>query len=506
MRSSILLLILWVSSLTLSHSQTFFQGGFSSINASFAGQGKEFDRYQVYLTKKPGTTSNFFFVNLVDGSGSLLNSIELEKPLDWFPVDFVVNATKLFLFFNQINREDGTSSSGAVLLDFDSQLESDEYNFDNISIGEWAGNEEKGATLQSFEKALESFRDPRTHVPFELKYYLAGSPSGNNLLLYRFDYSQEHLEANLLWIDSEMKVLSKKSMRIDEARVNVGIYINDKAEVYVLNTDALGLMELVRFDSSLQDFDFLQVPPGHAMRDDFILNFQDDRTVFVACRVDYEGEFEGIFYAKFNFNDAEVERVHFYQISDEIKEKVDSINISNYGKALDWDDFHLVFFRAFNEEELLVGIEEVMIESSGKKYFPWQIDAPSVFIAQKSVIMDGMMGLFSFNIYDELRWSFWIPKEGKQSLDKYAFLPNFNTDFKGGDRIGFYLRGISKDSWLKYVDFDYYYALDPKEKAIGLVNPGNLYFPGILFSSSIDAVILPFENKDGSAGLEKISK
>ncbi len=485
----------------LAYGQAVFKGDFSSVNPSFVGQNRSIHGYRAFLTKEKGDGSNTYFLNLVGENGALEKSIEFSRLKNWFPVDLSEYGDDLVLFFNQIDRETRKSTSGALIIDIEDEEISDEIQFDDVFIGEWAGNDAKGATLQSFERAMESFRDPGLSIPFDYKFFLAHSPSGDQHLLYRYDYSKEDLFARILWLNESLEVTNQKELMLDQGRVNVALYVNDVSDLFVLNTDALGLMELVKFDSSLQDFDFLQVPPGHAARDDFILKFLTDDLVFVASKVDYEGEFEGVFYAKFNFVEGDVDRIHFFKVEDELKERVDSINMAAYGENVDWDEFHLVLFEAYNEEELLIGIEEVHIESSGKKYYPWQIDEPTEFQAHKSVIMDGMIGLFSFNLYDENRWNFWIPKKGKNDILKYAVLPNFQTDFEGGDRIAFYERNYEKSAEIKRVDFDYYYALEPKEEMISIGEKNANYFPGLLFKGSENAVLLPYETKNGSAGI-----
>ena len=474
------------------------------MNPSFVGQNKNLNGKRCFLTQQNGDSENTYFLNLLGPEGDLLSSIEFSRPKEWFPVDAVTLGERIALFYNQIDRQNRSSSAGALIIDPGEEEIVDELIYGSQFIGDWNGNDKKGATLQTFEKALESFRDPSLSVPFDFKYFLAHSPLDNQHLLYRYDYSRDELFLKIKWLNDDLEVINEKELMIDEGRVNVAIYVNNKAELFVLNTDALGLLELVRFDSSLQDFDFLQVPPGHTMRDDFMFKFLDDDNVFVASKVDYEGELEGLFYAKFNFKEGDVDKIHFFQIEDELKESVDSLNEAVYGEGVDWDEFHLVIFESYNEEELLLGIEEVHIESSGKKYYPWQIDAPSEFQVHKSVMLDGMIGLFSFNIYDENRWLYWIPKKGKSDINNFAYLPNFQTNFSGGDRIDFFLRNQEKSSELRKANFDYYYALEPSEKTLEAPQKNSSYFPGLMFSTKSGKLMMPFESKDGSTGVSEI--
>ncbi len=455
----------------------------------------------IYLTRSNGESANIFFIQGISNSGDLSFTIELDKPKDWFPVELFASEQGLFLFYNQINREERSSEMGILVLNPDEEDIKNEFLFDGYKVGEWAGNKTKGATLETFAGAKEGFIDPLEHIPFDYKYRISHSPSKGYHLVYRFDYSRPGLFVNLWWLDANMKMVATNELRIDDSRVNVEIAINDKADIFVLNTDALGLMELIKFDSTLEDFDLLEVSPSHAMRDDFKLRFVSDEEVLVASKVDYEKETEGVFYAKFNFNTEEVERINFFQIEDELKDKVDSISKAEYGQKVDWDEFHLLYFDFFNEEELLLGIEEIGIESQGKKYFPWQIDAPNEFRPTKSAIFDGMIGLFSFNIYDELRWMFWLPKSGKDDINRVAYLPNMSTDFSGGDRISFFYADPKKDAPLRKTNFDYFYAQEPNTEEYSGSQSSRKYLTGISFHSE-GKWHVPFEGKNGSSGIE----
>jgi hypothetical protein len=498
----ILFLFLGVSFGSLSQGE--FNGNFSEVNHSFSGQGISFQDHKVFLTQKPTEQGNVFFLNMVSNDGIRGSVMEFERSKDWFPVDLTCYDDRLFLFYNKINRESRASEKGVLIFDPESEEIVDEIGFETDVINEWNGNSSKGATLESFPKAIETFRDPLTCVPFELKYYVSHSTEGKNHLLFRYDYSRENLYVKLVLLDYQLNVLSRKELRIDESRVNVGLFVNNLADIFVLNTDALGLMELVMFDSSLQNFDLLEISPSHAMRDDYILRFQSDYKIFIASKVDYEGELEGVFYAKFNFGIKEIEKINFFHIDDEIKDFADSINHAEFGSKVDWDEFHLVLLESYNEEELLLGIEEIGIESGGKKYYSWQIDSPNDYRPNKSMVFDGMIGLFSFNYYDELRWAYWIPKFGKIDINKLSFPPNFKTGYSGGERIGINFRTMKKGTELERVGFDYFYALEPTLNNFEITSSSQLFIPGLSFFSRQGNWILPYEKRSGNSGFLSI--
>ena len=307
---------------------------------------------------------------------------------------------------------------------------------ESYTVAAWNENIHKGKVKESFIDVICEHTNAPFITPFEYKHHLVFSPDGTKFLSYVFNYGASSLTANVNIYDAYGNKLKSGKVGIDNEYVNYGIYINNKAELFVLNASNGGKVNFIKFDVDTKDFSIVELPATSFQKDDFHVRFLSDNKIVVGnTELNYKGAFSGILYSVFDFESQKVEKSIFQEYNATMKAKhVEARKaIKSIKNEENWLDYDLVYFNLEQDGRIIFVLEKRSLYADGYPHIArGTFDKSHNQALEGHVQAEGII-MFSFNAADELIWTAYHPKNqvypASDGLNSISFvLDNMQAD------------------------------------------------------------------------------
>lgn len=317
-------------------------------------------------------------------------------------------------------------------------------------------NKTKAELIADENLRIASLRHPDVEAKYDFRYFIDRSTNGHYYLLYRYDFSKESLYLNYQIMDSLMNLVKEENLMIDDNKYLYESKINNYGDVFVSYYSGIGDIEVLRFPLKSDDFDLLHVTAENSVRDDLTMHFGDGLKVYLACKSEIDENFYGALYMLMDFEELIIERVHFERMPEEFKDIADSIfSLHEYKHyTRDWSKFNLTDFRVFNDNELLLVYELMDLRHSGHVFNEIDFTDNLLWHHHKTKISSGPVMIFSFDQYDELRWSKYIYKEHVSHEMVFPTGSSFHAYSPKEDQINFQIAD-KEGSYSYHMDYVY---------------------------------------------------
>jgi hypothetical protein len=261
---------------------------------------------------------------------------------------------------------------------------------DSATVDRWLDAPEKGKVHQDFETSIRTAGKANEFPPLEYQYQVQFSPDSRKALVYRYDYSQPTLLADVTIVDEQLQVLRRFQLPIDPYMTNRGLFINNRGDIFILNTDAEDGIHLLRYQPEREEADLLSVSASSARRTGLLLKFFTDTILYLANTAhDSKGNFGGITYSRFNFSTDQVEAVHFYSPSYDVSQQL---------KTLTSPGFYEPVQLSIQENGLVeIQLEKRTLTGNSFTYDPYAISRPENWQPRKIRVQSGGRVRFQFD-------------------------------------------------------------------------------------------------------------
>jgi len=307
---------------------------------------------------------------------------------------------------------------------------------ESYTVGAWAENSHKGKVKESFLDVICEHISAPFITPFEYKHHVSFSPDGKMFVSYVYNYGEKALTASVNIYDTAGNKIKSGKVGIDNDYVNYGLFINNKAELFILNASNGGKVNFIKFNLETKDFVLVELPASGSQKDDFHVRFLTDDKVLVGNTVlSYKGSFTGVAYSVFDFAAQKVEKTIFKEYDAAMKAKYLEArkNLKSIKDEENWMDYDLTHFNLEADGQVLFVLEKRVLHGEGYPHI-----SRSTFDKSHTEAIDGHVQaegiiMLSFNAKDELAWSVSHPKNqvypASDGLSSISFvLDNMQSD------------------------------------------------------------------------------
>ncbi|HSZ71058.1 MAG TPA: hypothetical protein VK750_00175 [Cytophagaceae bacterium] len=285
-------------------------------------------------------------------------------------------------------------------------------------VNPWSKEMSKASVEESFQSAINSCQ-PRDFVtPLEYNYQVQFSPDNRKFIVYIYDYSQKYLVAQAAVYDTKLELLFKGIVPIDNNFVNYGLYINNRAELFILNADRMGRIALIRYNMETKDNVFLDIASSASKRYNFKLKFLNDDEVYVVNLSSKSNKLAGFMYSKFNFKEKAIDKINHQELSEGIVQTSKALRTNNkeYDAEDDWLNYNIsdVYLNEF--EKIIVVLEKQQIISTMFNYQPGSVNNIDNWYEKTGRVNTGPVILYAFNNEDVLLWETYHLKDQSNDI------------------------------------------------------------------------------------------
>ncbi len=279
---------------------------------------------------------------------------------------------------------------------------------DDYPVGQWDENPHKGKVKETFVDVICEHTSADFVTAFEYTHHLQFSPDGSKFISYVFNYGEHALTANVGMYDNSGNLIKKGKVGIDNDYVNYGIYLNNKGDLFILNSNGGGKVNFIRFDMDTKDFVILELPSTNFQKDDFHVRFLTEDKILVGnTEVNSRGLFSGVMYSVFDFENQKIEKSIYKEYDAELRAKhLEARKASKLIKGEEtWLDYDLTHFALEANGDIVFVLEKRTLYAEGYPHI-----SRGTFDKSHKQELDGHIQaegiiLLSFNAKDELQWS-----------------------------------------------------------------------------------------------------
>ena len=307
---------------------------------------------------------------------------------------------------------------------------------ESYTVGAWDENPHKGKVKESFLDVICEHTSAPFITPFEYKHHVSFSPDGKLFISYVYNYGEKSLTASVTIYDTAGNKIKSGKVGIDNDYVNYGLFINNKADLFILNASNGGKVNFIQYNLETKDFVLLEMPASGSQKDDFHVRFLTDEKVLVGnTTLSYKGAFMGVMYSVFDFSTQHIEKTIFKEYDAAMKAKhVEARkNVKSIKDEESWMDYDLTHFDLEADGQVLFVLEKRVLHAEGYPHI-----SRSTFNKSHNESLDGHVQaegivMMSFNSKDELAWFTYHPKNqvypATDGLNSISFvLDNMQTD------------------------------------------------------------------------------
>lgn len=371
---------------------------------------------------------------------------------------YLLKNDELILFITQSDEKNQIAELQAWYYDLSDGTQKLKKTIHKVSVGEWKPTFGKAGAKESFSNALISNINSGVTAPLQYQFQIEYSPSKQRILSYIFDYSQTNLVANAKIMDLEFQKLDSGIVPIDNGYMNYGVGLNDKNEVFILNSNRGGKIVVVKYHLSTRENQFLDIQTASSKRDNLTMKVIKDEIVYVANLNKRDGVLLGVTYAKFNFSTNLIDKVHFHEFSPSLKSGVINTEKSmkiNFNE--DWKNYDITDFQVNQFEKVVIILEKRWLNLGDATYNPEAQNDLENWKLRTGTAITGNMLIFSFNAADNLMWENYIVKRQETMLTLGLTNSSYTADFELDDRISFLYTEAGKGGALneiRYLEID----------------------------------------------------
>ena len=257
---------------------------------------------------------------------------------------------------------------------------------ESYPIAAYVDSDHRGSVKESFIDIICEHTTPSFVTPFEYKHNIRFSPDESKFVSYIFNFSEKALSANVCVYDNTGKLLNKGKVTIDNGYVNYGIYLNDRGQLFIINANSIGKVNVIRMNLDTREFDVIEIPGSNYKKDELIAHFVNNDILYIAAVELYEEKLVGATYARVNFETLQLDKNVFDKFDATVFATVSegrkaNKNIKGEENWIDYDLSHL--FVSENEEIVLV-IEKRSLYADGYPHI-----APGTFDKKHQVEVNG---------------------------------------------------------------------------------------------------------------------
>lgn len=342
---------------------------------------------------------------------------------------------------------------------------------ESYEVQDWELHPHKGRVKESFIDVICEHVNPDFITPFEYKHNIKFSPDHSQFVSYVYNYGEQNLTATVSIYDRECKLKKRDKISIDNDFTNYGFYINNIGELFIVNANKFGQVNLIRYEPGTKDFELLQLPGSSLMKDDFTLQFTGNDVVYLANSEMAQEKIMGILVARFDFEKNTVDE-YLHLFDGDFKAKV-AKERKEFGKIRgeeDWKGYDITeFILAADNSSYIVlekhmlyadgypNIERDVFDKSHKKQIDGHVNAEGIIIVK-------------LNPTGSLAWQNYIPKNqiypALDGLNTISY--SLNEDIKELRMIyayGHSMDGVIHD--IRYVTIDKETGLISKNTDLG---------------------------------------
>jgi hypothetical protein len=122
--------------------------------------------------------------------------------------------------------------------------------------------------------------------------------------------------------DNTGKQLSKGTVTIDMGYVNHGIYLNNKGEIFIINANSVGKVNVIRMNLETRAFDVVEIPGSNFKKDELMVQFVNDDVLYVAAVELSQEKIIGVTYSRANFATLTLDKNIFDRFDEVVQNKV----------------------------------------------------------------------------------------------------------------------------------------------------------------------------------------
>jgi hypothetical protein len=225
-------------------------------------------------------------------------------------------------------------------------------------------------------------------------------------MVYQYVYSLSTLQTSVRILDQKLNEVWKGVIPIDNNFISQGLYVNNDLSIYILNSDRMGRIVVVKYDRVSNNHILMDVNSGTNKRESFKLKFLNDSCLYVANLV-YQGDkLNGLMYSKFNFSNRLVEKINVHHLSSGIDQTAQLLRKNNKlaNTSENWMHYYLTDFILNEYEKVIFVIEKRQIESPTLNYkMGTTVDIKNYGEKIAKVRVESIV-LCSMNKEDQLLW------------------------------------------------------------------------------------------------------
>lgn len=257
---------------------------------------------------------------------------------------------------------------------------------ESYTINPYIESEHRGAVKESFIDVVCEHTTPSFVTPFEYKHNIRFSPDESKFISYVYDFSQRALVVYVNLYDNAGKQINRGKVTIDNGYVNHGIYLNNTGEIFIINANNAGKVNVIRMDLTTRAFDLIEIPGSNSKKDELTVEFINDKVLYVAAVELSQEKLVGIAYARVNFETLTLDKNHFDRFDESVFKTVTEGRKTN--KAIkgeeNWMDYDLSHFFISNSEEIILVLEKRSLYADGYPHI-----APGTFDKKHQVEVNG---------------------------------------------------------------------------------------------------------------------
>jgi hypothetical protein len=236
---------------------------------------------------------------------------------------------------------------------------------DSVQIGQWNYNPEKGKVRQTFKNAVLSGEKTKGIIPLEYQYEFETSPDKKHFLVYRYDYSQPVLYANLFLLDSALTVIYKTSLPVDDGSTVHSFHVLDSGEIIMLGSVADQNLDVFIINPKSEYPEVISLEANVLKRRSFRFFSAGGKTFSVAnlCE-DEAGNLEGVMVADFDMTKRKAASIIYHPFTDEFVNKITQSAQTGF--------YDIAEFSINEAHEIALTLEKRAILSTAYTYAPYQ--------------------------------------------------------------------------------------------------------------------------------------
>ncbi|WP_018344363.1 hypothetical protein [Cytophaga aurantiaca] len=282
---------------------------------------------------------------------------------------------------------------------------------ESYTIAPYIEVEHRGSVKESFIDVICEHTSPSFVTPFEYKHNVRFSPDESKFVSYVFDFSQHTLVASVAVYDNAGTVLKKGKVTIDAGYVNHGIFVNNRGELFIVNVNGSGKINIIRLNLDTHEFQIVEIAGSNYKKDELITQLISDDKVIVGAVELFEEKLVGVTYAIANFVTLTLDK----HVTDKFDAAVFS-KVSEARKALkykgeeNWVDYDLSHMFVSETEGVILVLEKRSLYADGYPHIsPTAFDKKHQVEVNGHVHAEGIL-LFSYGKDDVRKWVQYVAK------------------------------------------------------------------------------------------------